>query len=272
MSSSRVFGPIQLARWLGLTNDQFRRALHRGLIPPPDIDDSKWSQDLAKTLPDQIDGIQRELESTEPETAPHSPEPTPAQPTKAKKKPNKRDSYGSIQLARLMGLKEWQVRRAKDRGLIPAPDIDDRRWSREIAESLPGRTADVLSEIGDHPGLGSQKAADRLSERTGLPVTREDVHELAAKTALHPVGDYMGSPLYSMGDLDILAQDQIQTVIDDRRTWIANSLTAQEAADHLGWPLGVFEVTAERAGLTPGRLDRYPRVDIQRLARPDTSS
>jgi hypothetical protein len=266
MSRPREFGPIQLARWLGLTSDQLRRAHNRGLIPAPDIDDRRWSENLARTLPDRLEAILAELERTEtPETSESSTESPPSQPGVPKKKPNRRDSYGSLQLARLMGLKEWQVVRAKQRGLIPSPDIDDRRWSRAVAEGLPERAPDIVEVIGDHPGLGSQKAADRIRERTGLDVTREDVIELAAQDGLSPVGHYMGSALYSLGDLDALPAEQISSVVERRHAWIAHSLTAEEAADLLGWPVGKFEVTATRHGLAPGRLDRYPRADVERL-------
>ncbi|MFJ9553995.1 hypothetical protein ACIRPH_09270 [Nocardiopsis sp. NPDC101807] len=262
MSRPREFGPVQLARWLGLDHDQLRRALHRGLVPPPDIDDRKWSEALAKTLPERTEAVLADLAaSPTPENSP-APEPTPLP---KKKTPGRRGSYGSLQLARLMGLKEWQVKRAAQRGLIPPPDIDGRRWSQHVAETLPEHAADVAREIGDHPGLGSQKAADRVAARTGLTVTRDDVAELAARGTLPPVGDYMGSALYSLRDLDALTEEHLAPVIEQRRAWIEASLTGKEAADLLGWSVGRFEVTAERHGLLPGRLDRYPRADVERL-------
>jgi hypothetical protein len=269
MSRPREFGPIQLARWLGLDSDQLRRALHRGLIPSPDIDDRKWSEALARTLPERTEAILAALEQADP-----TDDPPPANSTAPRKKrtPGKSGDYGSIQLARLMGLKEWQVKRAAQRGLIPSPDIDDRRWSKDIAEALPEHAADVLDKIGDHPGLGSQKAADRTAERTGLPLTREDIADLADRRELAPVGDYMGSQLYSLDDLDSLTDEQLQTAITRRRTWIENSLTAREAADLLGWSQGRFEITAERHGLIPGRLDRYLRTDVERLGETDRPS
>lgn len=180
--------------------------------------------------------------------------------------------FGPIQLARWLGLDNDQLRRALHRGLIPAPDIDGRRWSKDVAEALPERAAEVLDRIGDHPGLGSQKAAERVAERTGLPLTREDIADLADRGELSPVGDYMGSPLYSLDDLDSLTHERLQAAVTRRRTWIENSLTAQEAADLLGWPQGRFEVTAERRGLLPGRLDRYLRTDVERLQETDRPS
>lgn len=77
---------------------------------------------------------------------------------------------------------------------------------------------------------------------------------------------------YSLEDLDALPQDTIQAAIDRRQAWIADSFTAKEAADHLGWPQGVFEVTAERTGLEPGALDRYARADIDALTHPETAT
>ncbi|MFE3455989.1 hypothetical protein ACFXKD_00475 [Nocardiopsis aegyptia] len=266
MSRPREFGPIQLARWLGLTNDQLKRAHNRGLIPSPDIDDRKWSENLAKTLPDRLEQILAELERTDTTCEPSTQNPTP-QPATPKKKPNRRNSYGSIQLARLMGLKEWQVRRAAQRGLIPSPDIDDRRWSQAVAEGLPEQAPHIAQVIGDHPGLGSQKAADRLKERTGLDVAREDITELADQGKLSPVGEYMGSALYSLDDLDALPTKEVSTVVEQRHTWITHSLTPTEAADLLGWPVGKFEVIAERHGLKPGNLHRHSRSDVERLKK-----
>ena len=57
--------------------------------------------------------------------------------------------FGPGQLARWLGLKEWQVRRARERGLIPEPDLAEGRWSFEVARGLPDRGGGVAAQGGD---------------------------------------------------------------------------------------------------------------------------
>ncbi|MBT2417994.1 hypothetical protein J7F01_08955 [Streptomyces sp. ISL-22] len=278
------FGPVQLARWLGIEEWQLRRALNRGLIPAPDIEDRRWSAELARTLPDRVPEILTALgghhdaatASMEPEP---DPEPEPErEPTRAPSpgpKPNRtrsgtREGLGPVQLARYLGLKNWQLQRARDRDLIPAPDTPEHRWSAELARTLPDRVPEILAAVGDHPGLGSEKAAERLSERTGLEVDRSDVQLLSDRGLLRPVGDFRGWPLYSMEDLDALPHSTVSAIVDERLAWLAHSVSSAEAAELLGWSAGRFEVTAERHGLSPGRFDRFARAEVLRLSDVDS--
>ncbi|WP_207550501.1 MULTISPECIES: hypothetical protein [Parafrankia] len=210
---------------------------------------------MAKTLPDQVEMIISKVEA----------QPEPEQSVDTEPAPRRsRDGFGPVQLARQLDIKDWQLRRAQDRGLIPAPDIDERRWSAAAIESIPGRDT-ILADVGDHPGIGSSKAAEYLSGRTGLQIERADVQALAERGALRPIGDYKGWSLYALDDLDALSLDLLVTVLADRQSWLQASLTSPEAADLLGWSVGRFEVTAERQGLTAGRFGRYARVDVERL-------
>ena len=252
--SRRGFGPVQLARWLGIQEWQLRRAQNLGLIPPPDLHGQRWSDPVARTLPDQVERILAEVGERPEPTADSKPA-----------RPRNREGFGPVQLARWLGIQEWQLRHAQFRGLVPPPDIEGRRWSDTLAQTLPDRVERILAEVGDDPGIGSEKAAEYLAERTALDVQRADVHALHERGALRPTGEFRGWPLYTFKDLDALAPDQLLTVVTDRQHWLATSLTSTEAAELLGWSVGRFEVAAERAGLATGRFGRYARADVERL-------
>ncbi|KJE19471.1 hypothetical protein FF36_06243 [Frankia torreyi] len=252
--SQEGFGPVQLARWLGMKEWQLRRAQNLGLIPPPDLHAHRWSHALARTLPDRVEQILAEVGER--------PEPTADGKTS---RPRSREGFGPVQLARSLGIQEWQLRHAQFRGLVPPPDIEGRRWSDALAETLPDRVEQILAEVGDHPGIGSEKSAQYLAERTALDVQRADVQALHERGILRPTGEFRGWPLYAVKELDALAPDQLLAVVADRQRWLAASLTNAEAAELLGWSVGRFEVTAERGGLAPGRFGRYARADVEGL-------
>ncbi|MEU4626818.1 hypothetical protein AB0G04_43415 [Actinoplanes sp. NPDC023801] len=263
------FGPGQLARWLGLKEWQVRRARERGLIPEPDLAEGRWSYEVARVLPDRVEEIAAQVGDVY--VAPGAAASVPAGDAAAVAGPapaSKGARYGPIQLARELGLKQWQVPRAVGLGLIPAADLPDGRWSVPVVESLAGHGPGIAEAVGDHPGLGAEKAAERLAERTGLAVQRCDVQELSERGLLASVGEFRGWPLYSLQVLDEVPVESIASVVAAREAWLARSLSGQEAADLLGWPLGRFEVTAERQGLTPGRFDRFDRADVESLGTP----
>ncbi|MET9864524.1 hypothetical protein ABZY93_35390 [Streptomyces smyrnaeus] len=269
MSQNRAdFGPVQLARWLGIEESQLRRAQNRGLIPPPDIDDKRWSYTLAKTLPDRVEDIVAALEPKQEPAAPAAPAADAGSRSAAPRArgAQRRETFGPVQLSRHLGLKTWQLQRARERGLVPEPDTEQKRWSKELVETLPDRVEEILAAVGDHPGLGSEKAAEHLAQRTGLEVERADVQLLAERSLLRPVGDFRGWPLYAIEDLDALDPAAVTAAISDRHAWIEASLSSEEAAQLLGWPVGKFEVTAERNGLTPGRFGRYARSAVEGLS------
>ncbi|MFJ3826025.1 hypothetical protein [Streptomyces nodosus] len=171
-----------------------------------------------------------------------------------------------MQLARYLGLKSWQLQRARDRGLIPEPDTEQHRWSEDVARTLPDRVDAILAAVGDHPGLGSEKAAEYLAQRTGLDVDRSDVQLMAERGVLLAVGEFRGWPLYTTDDLDGLPQGEVSAVVSERHAWFESSVTSTEAAELLGWTVGKFEVFAERQGLTAGRFGRFARSAIVQFA------
>ncbi|MFH8403552.1 hypothetical protein ACH4FX_02095 [Streptomyces sp. NPDC018019] len=258
MAKERAFGPHQLAEWLGIEPRHVRRAETRGLIPPPDVGDERWSEGVAKTLPDRVEEI---LSVVGDEKYAAEQEAGKA----GRRKAVKGDSFGPHQLASELELQRWQVGRAEQRGMIPPPDVDGKRWSREVVEGLRGEAERIREVLGEHPGLGSIDAAKRLAERTELEVEREDVRALAEAGQLRPVGEFRGYPMFSLESLDRLDRERVAAVVDERQRWLERSVTAKEAAALLGWPAGKFEVTAERNGLVPGRLGRYDRAEVERL-------
>ncbi|PWV45464.1 hypothetical protein [Nocardiopsis sp. L17-MgMaSL7] len=150
-----------------------------------------------------------------------------------------------------------------EHGLIPPPDLAKGRWSREAVSDLPDRVTGIVEVVGEHPGLGSGRAATRMGERTGLELIREDVQRLAELGLLRPVGTFRGHPVYPLEEIDAVTEERVASVVAERLDWIAQSLTHKEAAALLGCSRGMFEVTAERMGLLPGRLDRFSRADVE---------
>ncbi|WP_239647289.1 hypothetical protein [Nocardiopsis baichengensis] len=259
MAAEREFGPMQLSKWLGMRYGDFQRACMLALVPPPDIRGTYWSESLAKTLPDRVEEIEAELaERTAPAPPPEDPQ----------ERANKGRPFGPVQLARFLGLERWQVERAAERGLLPAPDTEDGKWSRPTAQALLKRVTVLRAEIGDHPGHGSVRAAEVLAERTGLDVRRDDVLDLHDRGLLAPVGEFRGHPMFGRGALEALPREAVRAVVSEREAWLADSLAPEEAAREAGWSVGRFEVAAERAGLAPGRFGRFARADLASLLPP----
>ncbi|KAA6221353.1 hypothetical protein CP973_04655 [Streptomyces albofaciens JCM 4342] len=260
MAKERAFGPHQLAEWLGIEPRHVRRAETRGLIPPPDVGDERWSEGVAKTLPDRVEEILSVVGDENYAKASDG-----GKAGAGRRKAVMGDALGPHQLASELELQRWQVGRAGQLGMIPPPDVDGKRWSREVVDGLRGEAERIRETLGDHPGLGSIDAAKRLAERTELEVEREDVRVLAEEGPLRPVGEFRGYPMFSLESLDGLDRERVAAVVGERQRWIERSVTAKEAAALLGWSAGKFEVTAERHGLVPGRLGRYDRAEVEGL-------
>lgn len=265
MAKERDFGPHQLADWLGLEPKQLRRAQARGLIPPPDIDDERWSLVLAKTLPDRLEDIRDALGAGQATAAAPPPDSSSSAGGTGGRKAAPGRSFGPVQLAQWLGLKSWQVPRAVQHGVISPPDVDAKRWSYAVAQTLPDRVEEIRAAVGDHPGLGSIKAAEHLSLRLEREVERVDVQALADQGLLRPRGEFKGHPMYAVDDLDELPEEHVAATVRDRHAWIEASWSAKEAAQSLGWPVGKFEVTAERRGVRPGPLGRFAQADVEAL-------
>ncbi|MEV1006942.1 hypothetical protein [Streptomyces sp. NPDC049881] len=173
--------------------------------------------------------------------------------------------FGPVQLARWLGLAAWQIAYARERGLVPAPDLAEGRWSEALAKTLPERAEEIRVAVGDRPGVGTVNAARHLAVHSGLDVERADILELVARGLLRPVGRYRGNPVYAVRDLEELPRERVGAVVEERLAWTGASATAVEAARLLGWSVGLFEVRAERAGLVPRADGRYPRAEVVRL-------
>lgn len=174
--------------------------------------------------------------------------------------------YGPIQLANRLGLAEWQFDAARHHGLIPPPDVAGNRWSAKLAHPLADRVPAIIAAVGAEHPIGSNRAAARLAERTGLEVDWTDIQDLADRGLLSITGRYKDWPLHDPREIDRLDAAVVAAVVAGRKTWLAASLPRRAAAAELGWQLPQFDrVTAER-GIAPGRFGRYPRGDIAALA------
>ncbi len=177
--------------------------------------------------------------------------------------------YGPIQLPNHLRLELWQFEHALARGLIPAPDLPDGRWSAALVVTLDSDR--IRAEVPAHPNIGAARAAELLTRTTGLDVGYADIEALAEQGPLAVRGRYKGWPLYDGDQLHTLPDDQaavdrLRVIIAERQAWLAASMTRREAAERLGWRLDELAAAAERRGVTPGRFGRYPHADIERLA------
>ena len=102
-----------------------------------------------------------------------------------------------------------------------------------------------------------------------------DVRELVGRGLLHACG---GDPRWPQVELaspetrwdtppPAAVVEELRRVGDERRAWRAASCGRCEAAEELGLSVQDFEVVAARAGVEPGRFERYARSDVERLRR-----
>lgn len=146
--------------------------------------------------------------------------------------------YGPIQLPNHLRLKPWQFEEALARGLIPAPDLPNGRWSAALVATLDPEI--IRAEVPAHPNIGSARAAELLARMTGLDVGYADSEVLAERGLLAVRGRYKGWPLYDGDQLHAFADDQaavdtLRVIIAERQTWLAASMTRLQAAGRLGW-------------------------------------
>jgi hypothetical protein len=118
-----------------------------------------------------------------------------------------RAGYGPVQLAVFLGLEPWQFARARQGGLIGAPDRTRGRWSEQAAAGARARIGDIVAAAGQIPDLGAWRAAEILSARLGVIVTADGVAELARRGLLTVAGWYKGWPLYDGRVLEAFADD-----------------------------------------------------------------
>jgi hypothetical protein len=90
--------------------------------------------------------------------------------------------YGPIQLPNHLRLELWQFEQALARGLIPAPDLDNGRWSASLVATLdPDR---IRAGVPAHSNVGAARAAELLARTTGLDVGYADIEVLAEQGLL----------------------------------------------------------------------------------------
>jgi hypothetical protein len=174
-----------------------------------------------------------------------------------------RAGVGVQRLASRLGLAAWQLRLAREHGLIPEPDLDG-RWSADLAGQCQARSAQIVAAFGDEPPVGA--AAARLALRLRLDVEKADIEVLVARGELTMVGRFQRNPIYLLGDLDALDAGSVAEVVAARKGPLLDRVDAKGAALVLGWPKAIFaRVAAERA-LPADQLGRYALADVRGLA------
>jgi hypothetical protein len=178
-------------------------------------------------------------------------------------------TLGFHEIPNHLGLELWQFEEALARGLIPAPDLPNGRWSAALVATFDPDS--IRAEVPAYPNIGAARAAELLARMTGLDVGYADIEVLAERGLLAVRGRYKGWPLYDGDRLHALADeetavDALRGIIAERQTWLAASMTRRQAADRLGWRVEELVEATERRGVTPGRFGRYLRADLDRLA------
>jgi hypothetical protein len=144
--------------------------------------------------------------------------------------------YGPVQLAERLGLARWQIERAVEEGLIPAPDVRGSRWSAAVVETAAAGMEEIRDAVGAVPDLGASRAAQLLSERFGVTVEPYVLIELTRRGLVPEAGEYKGYPLYCGSALERFRDaTALNQAIDAGRL-----LTVAEAAAHLRIRRGDF--------------------------------
>jgi hypothetical protein len=195
----------------------------------------------------------------------------PTEPAAAAAPAQELADYGPHQLADRVGLYRRQVERARDLGLLPAPDVDGARWSATVVDDIAGRVEEIRASLDVQQAWGASRCAQRLAEAAGVPVEAADIEVLAQRGLLHQVDEYKGYPLYRVGDVDALAEREneagtLATVVAERQAWMAASLDLYAAAAQLGWRYDSLETAVAAAGIAPGRFGRFAIADLDALA------
>ncbi|GLX06584.1 3'-5' exonuclease [Microbispora sp. NBRC 16548] len=237
---TRAHDHAELAAALGWTMGQLGRALAAGVLPAYDMKTPRWSARLVT----EMLGRREELTAAIPDDADES------------------------ELMTMLGIGHGDLRRGRDAEVIPAPDRPP-YWTRALAEQLAARAEEIRAAIPPQP-LGLRRCAELLAERTGLEVTDADVRVLEERGLTRVVDCYKKWDLYDVGALVALVgqEDGLATltgIVADRQAWLADSITAEDAARWLGWHVRDLERVAAARGMTAGRFGRWARTDIAAL-------
>lgn len=137
-------------------------------------------------------------------------------------------SFGPIQMANELRLREWQVLRGRDEGLIPGPDVDG-RWSAAVVAHLTEHRDQLVAALGQFPDVGAVRAAGILAGRLGREACGYAVEDLHRRGLIPVVDYYKGSPLYSGRTLETFDDvAALETAMVDGKL-----LTGDEAAEHM---------------------------------------
>lgn len=137
--------------------------------------------------------------------------------------------FGQVQLAEYLGLTEWQFSRARGSGDIPPADRPRGRWSGAVADAVVARIGDIQAAAGSVPDLGAVRAAEVLSARLGMVVTRDGMSELGRRGLIPVTGYYKEHALYDGRALESFAD--VAAAVD--ATWAGYLRTADESAAYL---------------------------------------
>ncbi|SEG80824.1 hypothetical protein SAMN04489712_113158 [Thermomonospora echinospora] len=180
--------------------------------------------------------------------------------------PTTRPALGFVQLAAELDLARWQLRLARERGLVPPPDLEGGRWSAAAVAEVTGRAAQIRAALGEDPPVGAVKAAERLAVRVGLDVEPADIEVLVISGELVMADRFQGRPLYDPHDIDALDAGRVTEIVAARKGPRFETVNARGAALLLGWPKDVFSRIAGRRGLPTDQLGRYALADVRALA------
>ena len=107
--------------------------------------------------------------------------------------------FNDIQLAGFAALTIWQVRRARETGILPEPDqveSGEPYWLPDTARTIAAEAARIAEQAGTIPDIGVYRAAGELTRRLGFTVSADAVIELARQGLLPTAGEYKGHTLY----------------------------------------------------------------------------
>ncbi|MFI8888245.1 3'-5' exonuclease [Streptomyces sp. NPDC053813] len=114
--------------------------------------------------------------------------------------------------------------------------------------------------------LGATRIALLLAERTGEPVTPDDIAEFVAQEHLEVVDHYKGWPMYSTAAARDLDAELVRAVVGERVAWEAASLPRDAAATRIGWHWSDLVRMGEEGRITTGRGGRYLITDLDTMA------
>ena len=174
--------------------------------------------------------------------------------------------YGPVQAPAALELSVWQWEAARERGLVPGPDLPGGRWSRAVLEELAEQLPAIVAVVGTEAPAGSIRCAARLAARTGLDVVGNDVEALAEAGLVEVAGEYKGWPLYDPRSVDAVPVETLAQVVAERVAYLGATVDIWGACEVTGWRRRQVEQVLAEAGLRRGTDGRWDRAEVQALA------